>query len=254
MYAVRMSSRLSKRISISKNHIAQFEMNEKLTINRWAVEDRPREKMMMHGVSSLSNAELLAILIGSGNTEESAVDLMRKVLSDYHNNLNELGKVSIDELCKYKGIGPAKAITILAASELGKRRKEEEVRDRMTIHSSKDVYNCFYPLMCDLPTEECWVLLLNQASKVIDKVRIGVGGLSATVVDVRCVLHEALLKRASAIALCHNHPSGNVRPSREDDRLTEQLDKACQMMNIRLVDHVVLVDGCFYSYADEGRI
>lgn len=229
-------------------------MNEKLTINQWAEEDRPREKMMMHGVSSLSNAELLAILIGSGNTEESAVDLMRKVLNDYHNNLNELGKASIDELCKYKGIGTAKAITILAASELGKRRKEEEVRERKRIQISKDVYECFYPLMCDLPTEECWVLLLNQGSKVIDKVKISAGGLSATAVDVRCVLREALIKRASSIALCHNHPSGNISPSREDDRLTEQLGKACETMNVRLVDHLILTDGAFYSYADEGRI
>ena len=229
-------------------------MTERLTITQWAEEDRPREKMMLHGVSALSNAELLAILIGSGNTEESAVELMRKVLADYGNNLNELGKASIDELCRYKGIGPAKAITILAASELGKRRKEEKVEERTTILSSKDVYECFYPLMCDLPTEECWVLLLNQASKIIDKVKIGAGGLNATAVDVRCVLREALLKRASAIALCHNHPSGSIRPSREDDHLTQQVNQASQCMNIRLVDHVILTDGAFYSYADEGRI
>ena len=229
-------------------------MTERLTITQWAEEDRPREKMMLHGVSALSNAELLGILIGSGNTEESAVELMRKVLADYSNNLNELGKASIDELCRYKGIGPAKAITILAASELGKRRKEEKVEERVTILSSKDVYECFYPLMCDLPTEECWVLLLNQASKIIDKVKIGAGGLNATAVDVRCILREALLKRASAIALCHNHPSGNIRPSREDDRLTQQVNQASQCMNIRLVDHVILTDGAFYSYADEGRI
>ena len=229
-------------------------MTERLTITQWAEEDRPREKMMLHGVSALSNAELLAILIGSGNTEESAVELMRKVLGDYRNNLNELGKVSIDELCRYKGIGPAKAITILAASELGKRRKEEKVEERTTIFSSKDVYECFYPLMCDLPTEECWVLLLNQASKIIDKIRISTGGLNATAVDVRCILREALLKRASAIALCHNHPSGSVRPSREDDRLTQQVNQASQCMNIRLVDHVILTDGAFYSYVDEGRI
>ena len=229
-------------------------MTERLTITQWAEEDRPREKMMLHGVSALSNAELLAILIGSGNTEESAVELMRKVLAGYGNNLNELGKASIDELCRYKGIGPAKAITILAALELGKRRKEEKVEERVTILSSKDVYECFYPLMCDLATEECWVLLLNQASKIIDKVKIGAGGLNATAVDVRCILREALLKRASAIALCHNHPSGSIRPSREDDRLTQQVNQASQCMNIRLVDHVILTDGAFYSYADEGRI
>ena len=229
-------------------------MTERLTITQWAEEDRPRERMMMHGASALSNAELLAILIGSGNAEESAVELMRKMLNDYHNNLNELGKASIEELCRYKGIGLAKAISILAASELGKRRKEESVKERITILSSKDVYDCFYPMMCDLPTEECWVMLLNQASKIIDKVKISAGGLSATAVDVRCILREALLKRASAIVLCHNHPSGNVHPSREDDLLTKHVAQASGCMDIRLVDHIILTDGAFYSYADEGRI
>lgn len=229
-------------------------MTERLTINQWAEEDRPRERMMMHGASALSNAELLAILIGSGNAEESAVELMRKILNDYHNNLNELGKASIGELCQYKGIGSAKAVSILAASELGKRRKEEAVKERTTILSSKDVYECFYPLMCDLPTEECWVLLLNQASKIIDKVKISTGGLSATAVDVRCILREALVKRASAIVLCHNHPSGNLRPSKEDDLLTKHVAQASGCMDIRLVDHIILTDGAFYSYADEGRI
>ena len=229
-------------------------MTERLTITQWAEEDRPREKMMMHGASALSNAELLAILIGSGSAEESAVELMRKILNDYHNNLNELGKASIDELCRYKGIGSAKAISILAASELGKRRKEESVKERIAILSSKDVYECFYPMMCDLPTEECWVLLLNQASKIIDKTKISAGGLSATAVDVRCILREALLKRASAIVLCHNHPSGNIRPSKEDDLLTRHVAQASECMDIRLVDHIILTDGAFYSYADEGRI
>ena len=229
-------------------------MTERLSINQWAEEDRPREKMMLQGASALTNAELLAILIGSGNAEDSAVELMRKVLSNYRNNLNELGKASIDELCRYKGIGPAKAITILAASELGKRRKEETVEERRVIAMSKDVYEYLHPLMCDLPTEECWVLLLNQASKLIDKVRISTGGLNATAVDVRCILREALLKRATAFALCHNHPSGNIRPSREDDLLTREVNKAAECMNIRFVDHVILTDGAFYSYADEGRI
>ena len=229
-------------------------MTERLTITQWAEEDRPREKMMMHGASALSNTELLAILIGSGNAEESAVELMRKVLNDYHNNLNELGKASIDDLCRYKGIGSAKAISILAASELGKRRKEEAVKERVTILSSKDVYDCFYPLMCDLPTEEFWVLMLNQASKIIDKVKISAGGLSATAVDVRCILREALVKRASAIVLCHNHPSGNIRPSKEDDLLTRHVAQASECMDIRLVDHIILTDGAFYSYSDEGRI
>jgi DNA repair protein RadC len=229
-------------------------MKDKLTIREWAEEDRPREKMLSHGIHSLSNAELLAILIGSGNGEESAVELMRKVLGDFHNNLSELGKCSVDDLCRYKGIGPAKAISILAASELGKRRKEEGIRERTVIQSSIDIYDYFYPLMCDLPVEECWVLLMNQASKVIDSVKISIGGIAATAVDVRCVLREALLKRSVSIALCHNHPSGNIRPSREDDNLTNHLLKAAQVMCIRLLDHVILTDGKFYSYADEGRI
>ncbi len=227
---------------------------ERLTIREWAQEDRPREKMISHGIRSLSNAELLAILIGSGNGEESAVELMRKILGDYHNNLNELGKCSVDELCAYKGIGPAKAVSILAALEVGKRRKEEAVRKRTVVRSAVDIYELFYPLLCDSPVEECWVLLLDQASKVIERVRISVGGIVATAVDIRCVLREALLKRAVSMVLCHNHPSGNIRPSKEDDNLTDRLMKASQVMNIRLLDHVVLAEGKFYSYADEGRL
>lgn len=227
--------------------------NNKLTINQWAEEDRPREKMMQHGAAALSNAELLAILIGSGNTEDSAVELMRKVLGDYRNSLSELGKTTIDELCRYKGIGPAKAITILAASEIGRRRLEEPL-ERKQIRCSKDIYEVFYPLMCDLPVEECWVLLLNQSSKIIDRICISRGGLASTQVDVRCILREALLKRAVSMVLCHNHPSGNTSPSRDDDRLTEALRRAAEVMNIRLLDHLVITDGGYYSYCDEGRI
>lgn len=229
-------------------------MNGKLNINQWAEEDRPREKMMLHGAGALSNAELLAILIGSGSTDESAVGLMRKVLADYRNSLSELGKSGVEELCRYKGIGPAKAITLLAASELGRRRKEEGTLERLQIRSSEDIYRLFYPLMCDLPVEECWVLLLNQAGKVIDRIRISQGGLASTAVDIRCVLREALIRRAVSMVLCHNHPSGNLRPSREDDRLTESLRQAAVTVNLRLLDHVIVTDGKYYSYADEGRI
>ena len=228
--------------------------NNKLTINQWAEEDRPREKMMQHGAAALSNAELLAILIGSGNTEDSAVELMRKVLGDYRNSLSELGKTTIEELCRSMGIGPAKAITILAASEIGRRRLEEEPLERKQIRCSKDIYEVFYPLMCDLPVEECWVLLLNQSSKIIDRICISRGGLASTQVDVRCILREALLKRAVSMVLCHNHPSGNTSPSRDDDRLTEALRRAAEVMNIRLLDHLVITDGGYYSYCDEGRI
>ena len=228
--------------------------NEKLNINQWAKEDRPREKMMLHGPGALSNAELLAILIGSGNTEDSAVELMRKVLDDCRNSLSELGKRSVDDLCAYKGIGPAKAITILAASELGKRRKDEGPSERLRVRCSQDIFLYFHPLMCDLPVEECWVMLLNQASRLIDALRISQGGLASTQVDVRCILREALLKRAAALVLCHNHPSGNTRPSTDDDRLTQALSQATKVMNIRMLDHLIVSDGGYYSYADEGRL
>ncbi|CDC55205.1 dNA repair protein RadC [Phocaeicola coprophilus CAG:333] len=228
--------------------------NEKLNINQWAKEDRPREKMMLHGPGALSNAELLAILIGSGNTEDSAVELMRKVLDDCRNSLSELGKRSVDDLCAYKGIGPAKAITILAASELGKRRKDEGPSERLRVRCSQDIFLYFHPLMCDLPVEECWVMLLNQASRLIDALRISQGGLASTQVDVRCILREALLKRATALVLCHNHPSGNTRPSTDDDRLTQVLSQAAKVMNIRMLDHLIVSDGGYYSYADEGRL
>ena len=228
-------------------------MKEKLTINQWAEEDRPREKMLDKGIGALTDAELLAILIGSGNTEETAVELMRRVLASCNHNLNELGKLTVDDLCTYKGIGPAKAISICAASELGKRRKLSELTERNQVTCSTDVYNLLHPLMCDLPTEECWVLLLNQSNKVIDKVKISSGGISETSVDVRCVLREALMKRAVSIILCHNHPSGNARPSKEDDKLTSKVRQAGDYMNINLADHLIVCDGHYYSYVDEGR-
>lgn len=227
---------------------------EKLTINQWAEEDRPREKMMLKGAEALSDAELLAILIGSGNTEESAVALMQRVLAAAGNNLNRLGKWEIHDFAHFKGLGPAKSITILAALELGKRRKLHEHAERLTIRSSEDIYHLFHPLLCDLPYEEFWVLLLNQAAKVIDKVRISRGGIDQTTADVRSILREALLQRATQIALVHNHPSGNTRPSNDDLRLTQQARQAAQTMNIRLLDHVIVTDGSYYSFCDEGQL
>lgn len=224
----------------------------KLTINQWAAEDRPREKMMMKGAEALSDAELLAILIGSGNTEESAVSLMQRTLAACHNDLNQLAKWEIQDFSQFKGLGPAKSITIMAALELGKRRKLQERAERAVIQSSKDVYELFHPHLCDLAQEEFWVLLLNQAARVIDKVRISRGGIDQTTADVRSILREALLQRATQIALVHNHPSGNPRPSTDDRQLTQLVQKGAQTMNIHLIDHVIVTDGKYYSFTDEG--
>ena len=228
-------------------------MADKLSINRWAEEDRPREKMMNKGAQALTNAELLAILIGSGSGDDSAVSLMQKVLASYGDSLDRVGRLSVEELCHFKGIGPAKAITILAACELGRRRAVEQP-ERRQVRSAAQVYDYFYPLMRDLPVEEFHVLLLNQSATIIDSVRIGVGGLTETVVDVRVILREALLKRATALILCHNHPSGNLRPSTHDDRLTRQVQEAARLLNLSLADHVIFTDNGYYSYADEGRL
>lgn len=230
------------------------EKKERLSIKDWAEDERPREKMMKKGAASLSNAELLAILIGSGSSEDSAVSLMQKVLTSCDNSVSELSKRGVEELCTFKGIGEAKAITIIAACELWKRKEEEKTPERKKICESKDIYDYFYPKMCDLYVEECHVLLMNQANKVIDSVRVNVGGLSDTLVDIRLVMREALLKRATAIALCHNHPSGSINPSAADDRLTERVAAAAKTMNIRFLDHVIFTDGKHYSYMEEGRL
>lgn len=225
---------------------------EKLTINQWAVEDRPREKMMLKGAEALSDAELLAILIGSGNTEESAVALMQRALACCDNDLNRLGKWEVHDFSRFKGLGPAKSVTIMAALELGKRRKQQAHPERAAIRSSKDIYEIFHPLLCDLTTEEFWVLLLNRAARVIDKVRISRGGIDQTTADVRSILREALLQRATQIVLVHNHPSGNTQPSTDDRQLTQFVRKGAQTMNIRLIDHVIVTDGRYYSFNDEG--
>lgn len=228
-------------------------MKEKKTLNQWAVEDRPREKLIEHGVACLSNAELLAIIIGSGSRDETAVDLMRKVLSTYDNKLSQLSKCSVEELCKFKGIGMAKAISIIATAELGRRRKEEGVEERPQMTHSGAIYEYMHPRICDTPIEESWVLLLNSVSKLIDAVRISSGGLAFTAVDIRCVLREALLKRATSMIFCHNHPSGNCKPSEADDSLTTRLYHAAQAIDVRLLDHIILSDGAYYSYVDNGR-
>ncbi len=229
-------------------------MDTKLNINQWAEEDRPREKMMRLGAEALSDAELLAILIGSGNTEESAVGLMQRVLAAAGNNLHQLGKWQVQDFARFKGMGPAKSVTVMAALELGKRRNLQERPERPAIRTSRDIYELFYPLLCDLPNEEFWILLLNPACRAINRVRISRGGLDQTTADVRTILREALLARATQLALVHNHPSGNTQPSTDDIRLTQKVQQAAQVMNIRVLDHVIVCDGAYYSFSDEGRL
>lgn len=226
----------------------------KLNINQWAEEDRPREKLARLGAEALSDAELLAILIGSGSTRESAVTLMQRVLNDCSNKLNTLGKKSIKELMEYNGVGEAKAITILAACELGKRRQLEEVEERTDLSSAAAIYSHLHPLMQDLDVEEAWILLMNQNFKLIKKKRISHGGLSETAVDVRVIIREAIMNNATVVALAHNHPSNNLRPSTHDDRITEQVKNACGLMRLYFADHVIVADGRYYSYREEGRI
>ena len=229
-------------------------MNEKLNINQWAEEDRPRERFVQLGASALSKAELLAILIGSGSPKESAVDLMKRVLKDCDDNLNTLGKMSLQELMDYNGIGEAKAVTILAACELGKRRQGEAAMHREQITSAQDIYECLHPKMQDLDVEQAWVLLLNQNFKLIKAERLSSGGITETAVDVRQIMKMAVLNNATVVALAHNHPSNNPHPSSDDDRITQRVKKACEIMRLHFLDHVIVTDGHYYSYHDQGRL
>lgn len=229
-------------------------INSKLNINEWAEEDRPREKLMRLGPAALSDAELLAILVGSGSTKEDAVSLMKRILADCHNNLNTLGKMTIRELCAYNGVGEAKAITILAACELGKRRQAEKPEERPDVGTATRIYNQMHPLMQDLDVEEFWLLLMNQNHRLIKQMRISHGGITEVSVDVRIIMREAVLSNATMLAVCHNHPSGSLSPSKMDDELTANLNKACQMMRIKLLDHVIVTDGNYFSYHESGRL
>jgi len=226
---------------------------EKLNINEWAEEDRPREKLANLGTGALSNAELLAILIGSGSTKESAVDLMKRVLNDCNNNLNTLGKKTINELCQYNGIGEAKAITILAACELGNRRNAASPEERPKLETATIIYNEMISQMRDLDVEEFWALYLNQNYRLIKKVRIARGGISETTVDIRIIIREAVLCNATILAVCHNHPSGSITPSRADNELTRSIQRACELMHIRFMDHIIVADGLYYSFHEAGK-
>jgi DNA repair protein RadC len=232
-----------------------MENKPKLNIKDLAEEDRPREKMLLKGVSALSDAELLGILIGSGNKNETAVELAQRILHSASNNLNVLGKLEISSLIKnFNGIGEAKAITIVAALELGKRRKLSEVIVQPQITSSEVVYQLLHPVLADLRHEEVWVLLLNRANKVLKKIQVSKGGIAGTVVDIRMIMREAIDSLASAMILCHNHPSGNAQPSGDDDQITKRLKEAGNIMDIRLLDHVIVCDHSYYSYMDKGRL
>lgn len=226
----------------------------KLTITQLSVDDRPREKMMMHGARALSNAELLAILIGSGNVEETAIELSQRILNDADNNFNRLGKYDLKELMSYKGIGEAKAITIMAAMELGRRRREEEMPERPVLNTSQKVYDYMRQRLVDLPHEEFWAILLNRAGRVIDTVMVSKGGTAATTVDVKIILKAAIQSLASAIVLCHNHPSGACKPSREDEQSTHRVKEAAQLMSISVVDHIIVCENNYYSFADNGKM
>ena len=224
------------------------------TIKDWASDDMPREKMIAKGAESLSNAELMAILIGSGIPGISAVDLMRQILGDYNDSLKLLGRATLKDLMKYKGMGEAKAITVLAACQLAQRRLSENVHEKKRISSSRDVYDFFLPLMQDLSIEECHLLLLRQNLTVIGETLLSKGGITGTAVDIRLAMKRAILSDAPVVALCHNHPSGSTNPSTQDDHLTHELFQACRLMNIHLLDHVILADGDFYSYSENGRL
>ena len=228
-------------------------MSNSLTIANWSADDQPREKLRDKGPEALSNAELIAILIGSGTPGVSAVELMQRILNDCHNNLNTLGKMSIHDLCQYNGIGEAKAITILAACELGKRRQMEAPEERPELYSATRIYNHMHPVMQDLDVEEFWILLMNQSFRLIKKLRIARGGITATTVDIRLIIREAVLCNTTIMAVCHNHPSGSVMPSKDDDRLTGSIMAACRLMNIKFLDHVIIADGHYYSYKEQGK-
>ena len=221
-------------------------------IKQWAEDDRPREKLIAKGPTALTDAELIAILIGSGSRNESAVDLCKRILASTNNNLGELAKLSVNDLMKFKGIGDAKAITIVAALEIGKRRRLAEATIRETVTSSNDAYNMLLPLFEDLAHEEFWVIYLNRAGKVIKKEKVSTGGVAGTVVDTKIIFKIAAEVLASSIILAHNHPSGNLKPSHQDVTLTKNIKQAALLFDMNLFDHLIVTEHGYYSFADEG--
>lgn len=225
-----------------------------MPIKSWAIDDRPREKLIEKGKESLSDTELIAILIGSGNREETAVDLSKRILQSTNNNLNDLGKLSLEELKKFKGVGTAKAVTIAAALELGKRRQFEKLKEKDIIKSSKDVFDIMQSVLSDLNHEEFWVLYLNNSNKVLLKHQVSKGGLTATLVDVRLLFKKAIELSAVGIILCHNHPSGKLKPSNSDKELTNKIKSGSVSLDIKLLDHLIVTQKSYFSFADNGLI
>lgn len=227
-------------------------MNKPIT--SWQEDERPREKLMLKGKAALSNKELLAILIGSGTSKITAVDLCQDILHYVHHDLVQLGKLSLKDLMRFKGIGEAKAITIMASMELGRRRQAEHHPKVNIIKSSKDIYHLLLADMSDLITEEFWVIFLNHRNKIIGKEKISAGGLTATVVDIRILFKQAIQRLATSIVLAHNHPSGTLKPSHADMQLTQKIKEAGKVLDVQLLDHLIIADSGYFSFADEGRL
>jgi len=222
----------------------------KIPINEWASDDRPREKLLNKGVASLSDAELIAILIGSGNRDESAVDLSKRILNAAQNNLDELGKHSIQDLMLFKGIGEAKAISIVAALEIGRRRNVSKALDKKKITSSATAFDILSPILSDKNKEEFWVIYLKK-NTVIGHEKISSGGLDASIVDIRLLMKRLLEKEATAFIIAHNHPSGNLQPSQSDKNLTTKIKEAASLLNINLLDHIIVAKQSYFSFVDE---
>jgi DNA repair protein RadC len=222
------------------------------SIKNWAEQDRPREKLLDKGANTLSDSELLAILLSSGNIKMSAVELARHILNHYDNKLSRLSRCTPDELKQFPGVGDAKAVSIIAALELGRRRKDTDKSTKYTITSSKSAFNLLEPLMSDLTHEEFWVLYLDRANHIIDKVKISQGGTTGTVMDVKIIIKQALDKLTQAIIIAHNHPSGNRKPSNSDIQVTNKIKEAAAFFDINLLDHIIVADNDYFSFADEG--
>ncbi|MCB0447804.1 MAG: DNA repair protein RadC [Gelidibacter sp.] len=232
-------------------------MSEKpstFSIKNWSLDDRPREKLLNKGKAALSDAELVAILIGSGNRQESAVDLCKRILASVDHNLSALGKLSIKQLMEFKGIGEAKAITIVAALELGRRRRGEEALQLNKIESSQSVFELMQPIIGELPHEEFWIVYVNNSNKVIQKNQLSKGGITGTLVDVRLALKTAIEVGAVGLVLAHNHPSGTLKPSEADRQITQKLKTAAESLDIKVLDHLIITEKAYFSFADEGML